>query len=208
MKKLLLAGAAALVFAAPAAAAEFTGPRIEAKVGYHHVEMDLHVSAEDVTFSADGDDNGIGYGLEAGFDFQPVENMVAGLYVGLDRSNVGQCDEIDGDEACLKMGRNITLGARVGAEVGANALLYAKGGYSNGRLKAELDLDGEENDGGKSRGGWHVGVGGEVGFGRNVYGKLEYVLSSYKRFRAEDGDDVFSFDMRRHEVMLGVGFRF
>ena len=90
----------------------------------------------------------------------------------------------------------------------ANTLIYAKGGYSNGRLKPDYEDDlGGDFELSDSRSGWHVGAGVEQAFGR-AYAKLEYVFTNYNGAEYADEDVAVGLDARRHQVMLGAGFRF
>ena len=122
------------------------------------------------------------------------------------------CAEVFGeDEGCIKAGRNITVGVRGGLPVGASALIYAKGGYSNGRVKVSYDdfeniL--EDFSVGENRGGLHIGAGGELAFGTNTYAKPEYVYTDYKSNDFDDGDVAAGADVSRHQVLGGIGFRF
>ena len=217
MKHYILAGAAALGLAAPAAAqeasvnADLTGPRIEARAGYDLVE--LNASYDDGVDSFDGSEStgGVGYGGEIGFDLA-AGGAIIGAYAGIEDSTTDYCTEVfGGDEACLKAGRNITIGARAGIQTSARGMLYVKGGYSNGRLKATYEDPSSPTDNlsaGTNLDGFHVGAGGEVGFGSNAYAKLEYVYTKYDGGSYEDEDFGVGADLERHQLLLGVGIRF
>ena len=102
MKKLILAGAAALAFAStPAFAADFTGPRIGANVGY----------------ADEGSEDAITFAVNAGYDFRLGQGAIAGVTVEL-----GDSDET---------GRDLYAGARIGGIVSDRVMLYAHGGYTN-----------------------------------------------------------------------------
>ena len=105
MKKIILAGAAALAFAStPAFAADandFSGGRIGVNVGY----------------ADEGDEDAFTFAVNAGYDFRLSEGARAGVTV-----EVGDSDET---------GRDLYAGARVGGVVSNRALLYVHGGYTN-----------------------------------------------------------------------------
>ena len=114
MKKIVLAAAASLVFATPAFAADFAGPRIGATVG---------IAGDDV-FDTDGET----FGLEAGYDWD-LGQAIAGVQVEYQ-------DDFDND-----LGHELAATARVGAKVGTSAIIYVTGGYS--RFDAgSFNLDG------------------------------------------------------------------
>jgi outer membrane immunogenic protein len=192
---------AAATIATPALAQTHsnTGPRIEATVGWDRVSL-----------SAEGDsvsNSGVTYGGELGYDYQIGTGAVLGAYAGIDGSSSKECVSAGTERACIKAGRNFTLGGRIGAPIRANSLVYVKGGYSNGRLSAtytDTAVPSDNQSGGQNLDGFHVGAGVQVGMRNGFYGKAEYV---YTRYSTSDlfGDDT-RFD--RHRVLAGVGYRF
>lgn len=194
MTKFVLVALLAGTAAAPAAAqvnAPFTGPRVEAVIGYDRTDVDQA-----------GDSDGITYGVGAGYDFQ-MGGMVAGVEAELTDSNVDQCAvnvDLTGDELCAQVGRDIYVGGRVGGVVGANTLLYAKAGYVNGRVAAQYEdgIDGDTGDfeEGQNIDGVRVGAGLEHQFGTNTFVKAEYRYSNYEA------------GIEKHQGVVGVGFRF
>lgn len=227
MKTLLLAAvAAATCFATPAFAQDFSGFRIEGRLGWEsgRASTDYPVEVqipENEPVIVSGSESGITYGLEAGYDAMIGENILVGAYGGVDLSDVEHCDEVFGDDlGCVEAGRNLTLGVRAGVAVAPTFLLYAKGGYSNGRVQFSYDSDVDDEDeldadvAERSRGtdGFHVGGGAELAFSRNFYGKLEYVFTDYGSVRftgvADDGEPNAIVSTRRHQVLAGIGFRF
>lgn len=184
----LLAGAlAAPAFAQDAA--PFSGLRVEGIVGY------------DTTDIEDENADGIAYGVGVGYDIQS-----GGLVFGVDGeasdSNLDECvadSLVAGDALCARAGRDLYAGARVGAAVGSNALLYARAGYTNARVTTSYDhptnnaLDLTER---QNLDGVRVGGGLELGIGSNSFVKAEYRYSNYEQ----------GFD--RHQVVGGFGLRF
>ena len=217
MKYFIAASAVALTFAAPAVAQETpaeaaSGLRVEGRVGLDINKVGVDYDDGVDTFEGSDSQSDLGYGAEVGFDFAAGENFVVGAYVGLDLSDAEYCGEVFGDdEACIGQGRNLTVGLRAGVPVGTNSLVYAKGGYSNGRVDITYDdfediL--EDFDAGDEVDGFHLGAGAEFGLGQNLYLKAEYVYTNYNGSRYEDTDLAFGADLTRHQVMAGVGFRF
>ena len=103
MKKIILAGAAALAFVStPAFAADFTGGRVGVNVGY----------------ADEGSEDAFTYAVNAGYDFR----------LGQGGARAGVTVELgDSDET----GRDLYAGVRVGGVVSNRAMLYVHGGYTN-----------------------------------------------------------------------------
>jgi outer membrane immunogenic protein len=88
-------------------------------------------------------------------------------------------------------------------------MLYVKGGYSNGQLRAvyrnsddpSLDYNAHSN-----RSGFHVGAGGELAVGPNGYLRLEYVHTNYEGYA--DPDLGVGIDGHRDQILAGAGLRF
>lgn len=206
----LAGGAVSTPAAAQEPRSDFSGPRAELRIGVETTTVGVSVDDGTGTDFGEDDQEGITFAGEVGYDLRPGGRFVAGVYGGVDFSSVARCQEVfGGDEACLEADRTITLGARAGFQPSRNLLLYLKGGYSRTRLTftyddgqgAQLDEDGDV-------GGFHLGGGLEMGLGGGAYGRLEYVYTDYDGDREElDGTQVTA-DMKRQQVLLGLGFRF
>jgi outer membrane immunogenic protein len=212
MNKIVFAPLAALLFVVPAHAADFAGPRVELRAGWDKIGVDVDYDDGSDTLSGSGSADDFGYGAEAGYDFSVGGKGILGAYAGIDFSGNKVCTEVYGeDEACLKAGRNFTVGVRSGLTVGSNALVYVKGGYSNGKVTLRYDdfediL--EDFKLSETRDGFHVGAGAELAFGKNAYGKLEYVYTSYNGYDYDDGTSAAGIDSDRHQILAGIGLRF
>lgn len=210
--KILLIASAAALFASPAAAAEFTGPRAEIRGGWDRTTLKLEYDDGDDVYSDKGSDAGFAIGAEVGYDFPVGTSMIAGGYAGVEFASTKDCGEVYGDdEACLKLGRNLTLGARLGGKVSPNAMLYAKGGYTSGQFKAsyenfedsDFDFSDKEN-----RDGFHFGLGGEFAVGPKGYVRAEYVRTNYNDYDYSDDFADVKVDSHRDQLLLGFGLRF
>ena len=216
-RALVIAGFSSIALAAPAVAQDnstFTGPRIEGIVGYDSTRTgssnDID-NADDIDQSIDD----VAYGVGVGYDF-----AVGGAVVGVEGEWLESEAKSDYDTTAftnfgvrnIDAGRDLYIGARAGVLATPSTLIYAKGGYTNARMNVlatdnttdvgtNVDLD-----------GWRVGGGIEQAFGENLYGKVEYRYSNYEEgeFEAPSGmeSDRFNVDLDRHQVMLGVGYRF
>lgn len=202
MRTKFIAAAAALLagsaLAAPAFAqstdAGFTGPRIEAVTGWDHVKP----SGSGV----DGAD-GVLYGGQIGYDFQ-AGNAVIGVEGEATGSTAKRTDTsvlVAGDRGRISTGRDLYVGARVGFTVGGNALIYAKGGYTNAKFDSHYVSGTTDIRTSDNADGWRAGAGAEVKLNDKVYLKGEYRYSKYT-------NDDAGIDAKRHQVVAGVGVRF
>jgi outer membrane immunogenic protein len=184
---LVAATAASPVFAQDSSGrAPFTGPRIEGLAGWDRVQNNGH-------------DDGVNYGVAAGYDIQTGMGVV-GIEGEVGDSSTKQCvgaKTTADPRLCAKAARDLYIGGRIGKVIGDKTLIYAKAGYTNTRAKltsddgtarttlARTDLDGAR-----------VGAGVEYALTSNAYVKTEYRYSNYQ--------DGFS----RHQVVGGFGMRF
>ena len=229
MKKIvltLLASGAAIAIAAPAQAAGLEGGRIELRAGYDSTKLNGEFSITNPVLTSTGSnsENGFGLGAEAGYDARVGGDVILGGYVGIGFSSSDFCTTaFNADTACLEVGRDLYIGARVGYAIGTKAMVYLKGGYSHSKLKANFDdADGfvtvnpplippvaiGDFDDSKSSGGVHLGIGGEVSFSPNFYGKLEYVRTNYGNGNFDGTNIHLGLDAKRNQFMVGAGWRF
>lgn len=196
-KYLIPALVAATAVATPALAqdsAAFTGLRAEGIVGWDRTNYDI-VNGFGVK------DNGVVYGFGLGYDAQMV-GVVAGLEGEISDSTAKKClNSLDvvGDRACVKAGRDLYVGGRVGTVVGGSTLLYAKAGYTNARFNATYRDGGTGADNFSDHtnlDGIRLGVGAEYAIGPNSFVKAEYRYSNYEQ------------GVSRNQVVAGFGFRF
>ncbi|PSJ43002.1 hypothetical protein C7I55_00915 [Sphingomonas deserti] len=199
--KIALAAGTALLIAAPAAAADFSGLRAEITTGRASDAVETDLDNGTNPFSRKQDD--VSFGLEAGYDLD-LGSAVVGPYVGVDFPNVDDCDAVFGsDEFCYKAKRNYALGARAGFKIGGPILAYGKVGYSSGRFKSvytDLTDPSADREGSDTQRGIHFGGGVEVAFA-SLYAKAEYLRTEY-----DEGD--LGHDVARNQLKLGVGLRF
>lgn len=214
----LIAAASAFAFAAPAYAqddATFTGPWVAGMVGYDNSRAGSDV--DDDTQEDDFDDgiSGVNYGVGVGYDFD-MGGIVLGVEGEWMESEADTQFDLDDDVGLgvtnLSTGRDLYAGARVGARLGTNAMIYAKGGYTNARynvLASDGTTDTRTNI---NLDGWRAGAGVEVAITPNAFVKAEYRYSNYTNgeVQAPSGveSDNFDVDVDRHQGVVGVGLRF
>ena len=201
--KLLLASVAALVIATPAMAQDDSsgfkgGARIEARVG-----------VDDVVLKSGGASDskvGLAYGTELGYDYATKSGFVIGAYAGIEGATTKDCAVSGTQTACIKAGRNITVGVRAGGIV-AGGLLYAKGGYTNGRVTATFTDTAVPANNASASGnadGWHLGAGYEFTISEHTYAKVEYLYTDY----SVDNTLGSTVGLQRHQGLVGFGYRF
>jgi len=215
----LIAAVSAVAFAAPAYAqdedATFTGPWVAGLVGYDNSRAGSDVDDDSTDDDFHDGINGVNYGVGVGYDFD-----MGGLVLGVEGewmeseadTNYDLSDDVGLGIANLSTGRDLYAGARVGYKVGSNAMIYAKGGYTNARyniLASDGTTDTRNN---VNLDGWRAGAGVEVAITKNAFVKAEYRYSNYTngQVQAPSGaeSDDFDVDVDRHQGVVGVGLRF
>lgn len=191
MRSFAFALLAATAFATPALAqdaAPFTGARVEGIIGWDQLRNNGH-------------DDGVLYGVGAGYDVQ-MGSLLVGGEAEFSDSNVKerQRDVLAiGDSLTARTGRDLYVGARVGGVIGGRTLLYAKAGYTNARAKLAYDDGATGVDNFRDHvnlDGVRLGVGAEYAVGPNSFIKAEYRYSNYEQ------------GFSRNQALAGFGFRF
>ena len=220
MKKgiaLLMAAGSAVAFTVPAAAqdaTDFTGPRIEALVGYDSARPGSTVDIDnndDVDQSIDG----VNYGFGAGYDFD-MGSAVLGVEGEYMRSEAQTEYDTAGfttfGVSNIDAGRDLYLGARAGLKVTPRTLAYVKGGYTNAKMNVLATDNTTDVETDLNLDGWRAGAGVEHKIAGNVYVKGEYRYSQYQEGEVEAPSglesDRFDVDLDRHQFVVGVGARF
>jgi outer membrane immunogenic protein len=184
--------ASASAFAAPAAA-QVSGPRVEAVIGYESARLDDFGSRDDVS------ESGILYGLGAGYDI-PIGSTVAfGIDVEATESEVHwrETSALFSTDLHSRLGRDLYAGARITAAVSPNLNLYAKAGYTNLRARVDFTSPTFSEVRETSDGGVRAGAGAQFAIGGSgAYLGAEYRISSYNG------------DLQRHQGVATLGFRF
>ena len=211
---LLVAGTA---MATPALAQDnvdptFTGPRAEVTLGYDHVG-----AGSDVSNNNGRDDqkiDGLLYGGGIGYDL-----AVSGLVVGAEAEATGSTAR-NGQNSYdstfgfgrVRQGRDLYVGGRVGVLASPTTMIYAKGGYTNSRLRILAGNSTVTTDNSFELDGYRVGAGVEHALSPTSYAKIEYRYSNYSRGKIEYGSGAssgrFDVDTDRHQVAASYGFRF
>jgi len=217
MRKILVALVATSAFATPVLAQSanptFTGPRVEATLGYDHTGAGSSVSNNNGR--DDQKIDGLLYGGGIGYDIATSSNVVLGAEAELTGSTA-KSDRNDYTSdfgfGRVKQGRDIYVGARAGYIVAPTTMLYVKGGYTNAKLNVLAGSTSQTTDTKFNLDGWRIGAGAEHAMGPNSYAKLEYRYSNYERsnidYATGGTSGRFDVDTDRHQVVASYGFRF
>jgi len=218
MSKLLAASLlAASAIAAPALAQDidptFTGPRIEATLGYDHVGAGSSVDNDN-----GGDDqsiDGLLYGGGIGYDIATSGGLVLGVEGEITGSTArnGRGDYTGTfGYGRVRQGRDLYVGGRIGVLADPLTLIYAKGGYTNSKLNVLAGSTTQTTDTDFELDGWRIGAGAERSLSPTSYAKIEYRYSNYENGRIEYGSGAtsgrFDVDTDRHQIVASYGFRF
>lgn len=170
--------------------------------------------------SSDLGDAGFFGTVEAGFDYQ-MDSFVVGLLANYDfgktkmkhehgefvNDNNGNILDDGTYKTEWEIGDSWGIGGRLGFLVHESALVYALGGYTQAKIKGEVDLQSSNNNGfvlGTSHSdsswedGWFVGGGVEALLTENISLKGEYRYADYGTVKMES-DDFDNFNGNIHD---------
>ena len=182
MKKLTIAALAAAAAVLPTAANA---------QAYVQVETGL-----DVVDVNPGSDEGVLYGVAAGYEFPLGSNVFAAVEAGIADSTTKDCARDGAERLCVKTGRDLSATLRLGTNLSENSKIYALGGYTNARIKATYDDGFDRYSDGVNLDGFRLGAGYQHNFGQNLFGKIEYRYSNYEQ------------GFERHQGVVAVGAKF
>lgn len=184
MNKLIamtLMGAA--MMATPAMAEDFTGPRIEARVGIDAA----HITANSASAT------GLTYGGAVGYDFALTPHVRLGATVAVDSSTASQSFS---SLASAGARRDIEVGGRLGYVVSPSTMVYAMAAYSNNQTGWAISNKGVVAKGTQLDSGYRLGGGAEFAITKHLYTKVEYRYTDY------------SGGHRTNQILTGLGIRF
>lgn len=185
MKLIACLAAVAAMVPAAANAADTSGGRVEARIGW-----------ETPTVSGGGDVYKIGsavsFGAEVGYDAPIGGKWTAGPYAIYEKSTVKNCE----DGYCLKVKGTFAGGLRIGYAVGAKSVVYGKIGYANMGLKATYPV-GSDSD---NLGGIQGALGFEGGMAKGAYWGVEANYGDHGKYQG--------INVQRRQVAAKIGVRF
>jgi outer membrane immunogenic protein len=195
---------------APSEGASFTGPRAEIFGGWDRVGTRDRFDDGTTRTTVRSHKTGWTGGGLLGYDMPIGDKLTVGGFGSYAISTAKSCASDAGSVACLKAGREIEGGARVGYKMGGRALVYAKGAYVNGQIRDVASDDaGDYVHGHANRDGWRAGAGVEYAVTHHAYVKAEYDYTRFKSFHADDfGLTDTSLRYDRSQVLAGFGVHF
>ncbi len=190
----------------------FTGPRVEATIGYDHVGAGSSVSNNNGR--DDQKIDGLLYGIGVGYDA-----AIGGALIGAEAELTDSTAKSDRNDYTsdfgfgrVDQGRDIYVGVRAGVLATPSTLVYAKGGYTNSKLNVLAGNTNNQTDTDFKLDGWRIGAGVEHAIGSNSFAKIEYRYSNYEDARISYPNGAtsgrFDVDTDRHQVVASYGFRF
>ena len=182
MKKITIAALAAAAAVLPAAAH-----------AQAYVQVETGIDAVDTN---PGNDEGVLYGVSAGYEFPLGSNVFAAVEAGVADSSTKECVSAGVERACIKSGRDLSATLRLGTNLSENSKIYALGGYTNARVKLTYDDGSDRYSDGTNLDGFRLGAGYQHNFGQNLFGKIEYRYSNYEQ------------GFERHQGVVAVGMKF
>ncbi|WP_181160176.1 outer membrane protein [Sandaracinobacter neustonicus] len=204
---LAIAGASALFVGTQASAAEpFNGPYVGVQGGWQHDNNRFTLrGGEGGTTSDRMSGSSFAYGAQLGYDHKLNDQFVLGAEAFL----TGDTNKVRSGDATFDGGRALGLLARAGVLAGPRTLIYAKGGWENGRFSYAVDGIGVSTN----RDGWSLGGGVEQAITDAISARVEYRHTKFNSFSSSALDNALDVDsaqarVNRDRVMVGVNYRF
>lgn len=210
MKSRLLSACAALALLCPgyanataseAAGFTWTGMYVGINAGYGMGASDWDFQSGS---SNDQDLDGGIIGLQAGYNAQLVNGLVAGIEISTEATNIG------GDNRCsgLTCATDIASVSDVSGRLGVNwgtSMLYGKGGLAYQNLRHGISGSQEDKSGSM---GYIAGAGVEFYVDGNVTAKVEYNYFSFNDDGAAVGASRFDSNTSLQLVKAGLNLKF
>ncbi|MFC5384382.1 outer membrane protein [Aquamicrobium segne] len=176
--------------------ASWTGPYAGINLGYGFNGRVNHRDAGDRVKT-----DGFLGGAFVGYNYDMGNNFVVGAegdlgYSALKGSNVNEK---------AKSGVEGSIRARLGYSVSPDILLYGTAGGAAQSLKITDTLGDSDRN---TMVGWTAGVGSDIKFTDNVFGRVEYRYTDYGKETFNLGSASERFDSRDHRINFGVGMKF
>jgi outer membrane immunogenic protein len=206
------ADTAAPTMAAPSDGPTFTGPRAEIFGGWDRVGTRERFNDGVTRATSHDHDSAWTGGALLGYDM-PIGNKLTVGVLGSYAISTAKTCTFSGNTGtfggCVKSGREIEGGARVGYKIAPRTLIYGKLAYVNGQIRSKFG-DGIDYVGGHAnRDGGRAGAGAEFAVSNHAYVKVEYDYTRFKSFHADDlgvADTSLRYD--QNQVLGGFGVHF
>ena len=199
IRSMVLGTVIAVSVAGPAAAAGFDGPFVGAQVGWQSEKMRNPKSSFGTVPVSDTNNNVTG-GVFVGYDKTIGDRFVVGAEAGLDFASDDEFQNSAGGKTyTVDPKYSYDLTARAGYLVTPDMLIYARGGYTNARVRTTVTNASAISSNSSNQDGWLVGAGVERQIAPHASARIEY---RYSKLSEGDGKDD------RHRVLAGLSYRF
>lgn len=139
-------------------------------------------------------------GVFAGYDHRIGSRVVIGAEAGIQAGTDDSIVRSNGaGRVTIDPRYSFDLTARAGYLLTDNMLVYARGGYTNARVRTSIDDVAGIRSASSHRDGWLVGGGIERAITDNISARVEYRYADLS-----EGDGRFD----RHQALVGVAYRF
>jgi outer membrane immunogenic protein len=197
----------ALCAAVPGHAADFTGVRVEGRVGYDRLGLKLSGNGNSGSSGKDG----VAYGVGIGYDIGLSSRFIVGGEADVDLASGTQCARFNlNNQFCLGNKRDFEASGRVGYKFAGNPLIYIKAGYANARLPGLVSTIGFAGTSADSanKSGYRIGTGVEVAISRMIYAKGEYRYTGYGTDIVAVANTATRIKLDRNQLIAAIGVRF
>ncbi|MHC3941654.1 MULTISPECIES: outer membrane protein [Paenochrobactrum] len=167
--------------------------------------------------SLDVTSSGFAGGVQAGYNWQFNNNVVAGVEADFQGSNLKGEVKLTDNNLTLKAGTKVnwfgTVRARLGYVPTERLMVYTTGGYAYGKVKSYVDFEGEGVSKSKTKSGWTVGAGAEYALANNWTLKSEYLYTDFGKTKLmnyiDDGVTTkLDAKVKFHTVRVGLNYKF
>lgn len=184
---------------ATASAEDFLGGRIGVVGGWDGVDVDVDDVGGLTNLGGSHDD--VTFGLLTGYHFPLGDSAIWGVGTSTMFSNNSKKFDLPGVPGAnntlkVEAGRDLEVHLKAGVIASDWALLYAKVGYANAKVKAKAVINGvtyKESDTGS---GLRLGVGAEISLNDSFSLMAEYRYTDY------------SNNLKRNQIVAGVAYKF
>lgn len=208
---MLMASAIATpAFAQASEESPFTGFRLEGFGGVERVLPDRKSAGPVTTTATNPKHTGGLAGVEAGYDYM-LGPVVVGAFGSFAYDTPNGCGTLGGTNVgCLRPGRELAGGARVGYVYDNKFMVYAKGSYVNTLVHDTVQTGpGAFNSSHRNIDGWRAAGGVEYSINPHFYLKAEYGYGRTEHFDATPyGYQNTRISYHQQQGLGGFGIRF
>lgn len=196
---IIAAAVAATAFTSyPAMADTFDGPYVGANAGWSRTEIGNGIDGiaieEELTHEA------ASFGVYAGYNYRVADSFVIGAEGGFSLEAEDKLyGELNGQAFEIDPRYSFDVAARAGFIVGDKALIFARGGYANQRVRTSLADGTSTIRTSENLDGWSVGGGVEYAVTDHISARTEYRYTDFGSY----GDEY-----ERHQILVGLSYNF